>query len=85
LNEVSISEALRNAFRFEFDLASEPLHYSGLADACFSDEHGRVGALAMTQHFDHLADLFVPSNDRGKLVLASQLVQADAEMFEIWR
>jgi hypothetical protein len=80
-----ISKPLRNAFGFEFDLASQPLDYSGLADACFSDKHRGIGALAMTQDFDHLADFFVPSNDRGKLVLSSQLVEADPEMFEIWR
>jgi hypothetical protein len=80
---MSIPEALRHAFGFEFNLAGQSLDHGCLADACFPDKHRRVGALAMTQDFDHLAYLFIPSDDGRKLVLAGELIEADAEMFQI--
>ncbi len=84
LNDVGVLEPRRQAFRFKFYLSGQALDDRGLADTRLAHQHRRVSPFAMTQDFYHLTDLFVSSNDRRELVLASQLVQADAKMFQIW-
>src|SRR5262249_55587576 len=76
LDEVGISQPLRHAFGLEFYLAGQAFDHRRLADPGLSYEHRGVRPLAMTQNFDHLADLFIPADHRRELVLASELVQA---------
>src|SRR5262249_5914991 len=85
LDEVGISQPLRHAFGLEFYLAGQAFDHRRLADPGLSYEHRGVRPLAMTQNFDHLADLFIPADHRRELVLASELVQADAEVFQVRR
>ena len=82
---MSVAQTLRQRLRLKLDLARESFDHGGLTDAGFADEHRRVGALAVAKDFDHLANLFVAPDDRRQLVLASQLVEADAEVLQVRR
>ena len=71
--------------RFEFDHTGESFDDGGLADARLADEHRRIGPLAVAEDFDHLLDLALTPDDRRQFVLPRELVERDAEMFEVRR
>src|SRR6185295_6304790 len=85
LHYVSAAQSLRNAVRFEFDLARESFYNGRFSYSGFSNQHRRVRAFAMAKNLDHLSDFFAPADDRRQLVLPSQFVKAYAEVLEIRR
>ena len=81
-DDVALAEADRQRLGLELDAARQSLGNGGLADAGLADEHHRVGALAVAQHFDGLLDLGVAAVHGRQLVLARQQVQVRREMLE---
>src|SRR5205085_908651 len=85
LNDVRVSQPRRNLLGFEFNQTRETFHHGGLADARLAHEHGRVGALAVAEDFDHLLNLLLAADGRRQLVGAREAIQRDAEVLEVRR
>src|SRR5687768_318658 len=62
LHYMRTAQTRRDFFRLELNQTRQPFYYRSLANAWFSHEHRRIGALAMTENLNHLLNLFFPAN-----------------------
>src|SRR5262249_43078915 len=85
LDDVRVAQPRRYFRRIELDHTGETFDDGGLADPRLADEHRRIGPLAVAEDFDHLLDLALTTDDRGQFVLPGELVERDAEMFQVRR
>lgn len=82
---MGIPQTRGDAFGVEFDELREPFDNSRLPNARISDEHDGISALAVAEDLHHLPQLLLSTDERWQLILASELIEADAEMLQIGR
>src|SRR6185369_1862252 len=68
LHNVRRTKPHGNLFRFQLDQTRESLDDGSLADTRLTNEHRRIGSLAMAEDLDNLLDFFFSSDGGRNLV-----------------
>ena len=82
VHDLAVAQPHRHRVGLELDPPRQPFGDRGLADARLADQHHRIGALAVTEDFEHLLDFLVAAEDRRQLVLPREQIQVRREVLQ---